>query len=193
MRQAHGLEHGRPVDRVRGQDVLADQVVGRRPPAARSVSSSAQVADRADVVDQRVEPDVGHEVGVERQLDAPGQPALRPRDAQVVQLLPQEAQRLVAPEVGLDERGVARRCTRPASPGTCSSGRSSWSPVIRSTGAAAAGLGALAVDQVLLREEALAGHAVPAVVVGPVDLVPVVQILQDLLHDRLVARLRWCG
>ncbi len=29
--QSHGLEHGRPVDRVRGQDILADQVIGGRP------------------------------------------------------------------------------------------------------------------------------------------------------------------
>src|SRR5205814_2758504 len=41
------------------------------------------VTGKADVVRQRVEPDISHELFVEGQLNAPIEPRLRPRDAQV--------------------------------------------------------------------------------------------------------------
>ncbi len=178
--QAHRLEHRRPVDRVGRQDILADQLQRGRPPAAEALLVGP-VADGGDIVHQRIEPDIRHESVVERQLDPPGQAAFRARDAEVVERIAQEPEGLVAPEVGLDEFRIrvdivhqpvlvlahAEKvvCFRDA--------------VHRAT---AARLGALAVDQVLLREEPLAGHAVPAIVIRAVDLVAVIQVLQDPLH-----------
>ena len=63
------LQHARPVDRVRLQDVLADQVLDVRPELREA--RVARAAERRDVVDQRVEPDVGDVLVVERQRDAP--------------------------------------------------------------------------------------------------------------------------
>lgn len=66
--QAHGAEHGRPVDGMRLEDVLGDHVLGRGP-VAREVGS-VRVADAGEVVDERVEPDIGDELVIKRQRDA---------------------------------------------------------------------------------------------------------------------------
>ena len=55
--QAGGHEHGRPDDGVEASDVFADEVQSAGQ-WRRKVSSSAAVADRGDVVEQRVEPHV---------------------------------------------------------------------------------------------------------------------------------------
>ena len=68
-RDARRLEHGRPVDAVGLQDVLADQVLRHRPESPEELP--VRVAERADVVDQGVEPDVGDVLVVEGQRDAP--------------------------------------------------------------------------------------------------------------------------
>ncbi len=177
-RQIHGLEHGGPVDGVGGQDVLPDQVARGRPPAVELLVVPA-VPHGADVVDERVEPDVADEVAVERQLDAPREPALRPGDAQVLERLAQEAEGLVAAEVGLDERGilidVADQPLLVLAHAEKVIGLADLFHVAPAIGTGAPG-------QVLLHEEPLARHAVPAVVLGPVDLAPVEQVLQDFLH-----------
>ena len=72
----HGAEHGRPVDGVGGKNVLADQVIGGRPPLLERFVV-LPVADAGDVVDQRVEPDVADVVAVERKFDSPVKPRLR--------------------------------------------------------------------------------------------------------------------
>ena len=58
----------------------------------------------ADVIHQRIEPDVGDKILVEGQGNAPVQTRRRPGDAQVFQLVVfQEAEHLVAAVIGLDE------------------------------------------------------------------------------------------
>jgi hypothetical protein len=64
----------------------------------------AAVADRGDVVGQRVEPHVGDVLAVPRQRDAPLQAGAA--DAEVAQPAADEAEGLVAAELGLDGAGV---------------------------------------------------------------------------------------
>ncbi len=171
---------------MRGQDVLADQVVGSRPPLVE-LQVVAPVAHGADVVHERVEPDVADIVLVEGQVDAPGHAALRPRDAKVVQRLAQEAERLVAPMVRLDElRVLVDVLDQPllvlAHP----------EEVVRFLDLldGPVAFRAFAVHEVLLHEKPLVRHAVPAVVLRAVNLVAVVQILEDRLDNLLVTLLR---
>src|ERR1017187_289326 len=78
QRQAHRLEHDRPIDRVKFYNVLADDMNVRRPKLKFRMRKSD-----ARVIHQRVEPDVGDEFLVEGQGNAPVQPRQRTRDAQV--------------------------------------------------------------------------------------------------------------
>ena len=71
---------------MRGEDVLADEVV-RRGPEAFEARIRGAVAGCGDVIGQRVEPDVGDVLRVEGQLDAPGQALFRPGDAQIAERL----------------------------------------------------------------------------------------------------------
>ena len=98
------VEHGGPVDAVRLEDVLADQVLDVGPELL--VERAVGVAESREVVDQRVEPDVGDVLVVEGQRDAPREPRLRPADGEVLERLAQEAQHLVAVALGLDEARV---------------------------------------------------------------------------------------
>ena len=90
-RNVEGHEHGRPVHTMRGEDVLADEVVGGRPDRRAVGISLVEGGGGAHVVEQGVEPHVGHVVGVERQRNAPAEACLRAADAQVVQRLAQES------------------------------------------------------------------------------------------------------
>ena len=87
--EAHRMQHRGPVDRVRrAQDVLANHVRVRRPQALEIRQAGVahllcQIAREADVVHQRIEPHVVHEVRIKRQRDAPGETFLRARNAQV--------------------------------------------------------------------------------------------------------------
>lgn len=69
------MEHGGPVDAVgRDEDVFADDFAGCGPEFGEVREAAAffgEVAGEGDVVDEGVEPDVGHEFRVEGQFDAP--------------------------------------------------------------------------------------------------------------------------
>ena len=67
------------------------------------------VADEADVVHQRVEPDVGDVVGIEGQLDAPAEARFRARDAEVAAQFLDGVEQLGLAEVGHDAVGMALR------------------------------------------------------------------------------------
>jgi hypothetical protein len=158
----------------------------QRGPPLLELRVVAFVADGADVVHQRVEPHVADVVLVEGQLDAPGQPAFGPRDAEVLQRLAQEAQGLVAADSGWMNSGCDWMW--PIS--------QSWylahlEEVVGLLDALDVGqvLRLLALGQVLLGDKGLAGHVVPAVVVSGVDVAAVVEVLENGLHDAGVARL----
>ena len=90
-RNVEGHEHGRPVHAMRGENVLADEVVSGWPNRRAVGISLVEGGGGTHVVEERVEPNVGHVVGVERQRNAPAEASLRAADAQVVQRLAQES------------------------------------------------------------------------------------------------------
>ena len=53
-------QHRRPEDAVEADDVLADDVAGGGPIAVAKVLAGARVGERAQAVDERIGPDVGH-------------------------------------------------------------------------------------------------------------------------------------
>ena len=68
-----GHQEGRPIDRVKAQDVLADHVQIGGPEGCKLAALAIGIADRGDVVGQRVEPDI-HDV---RGLPGTGMPQLK--------------------------------------------------------------------------------------------------------------------
>ena len=185
LRQRHAarVEHRGPVDRVRGEDILADQL-HLRGPAAREVLLIAAIADGADVVHEGVEPDIADVLVVERQVNAPRQAAFRAGNAKVLERLAQEAQRLVAAEVGLDELGVRLDVAdQPFLIAAHPEEIVGLANALHGTSARRA----VPLDEVLFREIAFVADAVPSVVFRRVDLPAVVEILQHPLHDGLVA------
>ena len=68
---------------MEANDVLAHEVEIRRPVALEIGLIVAAVAQRRDVVDQRVHPHIGHVVGIERQRHAPVEAGTA--DGQIVQ------------------------------------------------------------------------------------------------------------
>src|SRR5262249_56450322 len=67
---------------------------------------STRRLDGAHVAEERVEPDVGHEAIVEGQVDAPVEPALRPRDAEVADRLAQQREHFATVAVRRDALGL---------------------------------------------------------------------------------------
>ena len=178
------LQHAGPVDPVGLEDVLADQVVDVRPVPPEPVA--ARVAEGGHVVEERVEPDVRHEPVVERQRDAPLEPALRAADRQVLERLAEESQELVPEALGLDDVGVTLQvATQPVLV------RRHPEEVVLLLDVGQRGLvvGALPVDDLLVRVEALAPEAVLPPVLAEVDLALLEEPLQDALDHARVPRL----
>ena len=141
---------------------------------------------RGHVVEQRVEPDVGHEPVVERERDAPLEPALRAADRQILEGLPQEAQELVPVALGLD----GLRMVLEVAPEPVLVRRHPEEVVLLlDVGQRGLVVGALAVDDLLLRVEALAPEAVLPAVLAEVDLALLEEPLQDGLDHARVPRL----
>ena len=82
--QADPFKHGRPVDRMGGKDILADEMNRLRPEIGEGASFRA-VTDGADIIDQCIEPDIGDIVGIKGNLNAPGKPLLRSGDTEIFQ------------------------------------------------------------------------------------------------------------
>ena len=136
------------------------------------------VADARDVVDQRVEPDVGDVLLVPGDLDAPGQARLGPRDAEVLQGLLQEGEHFVSVALGPDEVGVVVDVAD--EPLLVLAHLEEVVALLAELGLRLV-VGALAVDELRLRVEALAAHAVVAAVLAEVDVARVVDLLEDVL------------
>ena len=90
---ARGEQHRRPVHAVEAQDVLAEQVPHVRPEAVTQVLALTRVRQRAQVVDEGVDPDVGDLPLVPGDRDAPRLPG--PADAEVLEAALDEAPCLV--------------------------------------------------------------------------------------------------
>ena len=181
-RQPGRHQHGRPEDGVGLQDVLPDQMMGRRPEL-----QAAAVLERAHVVEQRVEPDVGDVAVVERELDPPGEAALRPRDAEVADRVAQERQHLPAISVGDDQ--VRLRLERLLQARLVGA-HAEEVVLLGDLRGRHAVVGADAVHQLALLVEALAAEAVEAAVAAEVDVAARVHPGQDLLHVAHVVGVR---
>jgi hypothetical protein len=90
---ARGQEQRRPVDAVKAQDVLAQEVVDVRPELVAQVLAFARVCESAQVVDEGVYPDIGHLPLVPGDRYAPRLPG--PADAEVLESALDEAASLV--------------------------------------------------------------------------------------------------
>ena len=190
-------EHRRPEDGVEAGYVLIDAVEVGRPPLldhGRVVGEAAP----GDVVDEGVVPDVdGAGVGVPRAVGAPGvravgkdregdpPPGPGAADREVLEAAADEAQHLVAPELGLDELGmllvpalqallVSREPEEPVLLGQ---------PLERDLGVIRADRPGGGLDDVGRVPEALVG-AVPALVRADVDVAVGVGPADHLLADR---------
>ena len=71
QRQVERHEHGGPDDRVEAHDLLADEMHVGGPELFKLVILVVAVAERGDVVGQRVDPHVDDVAGVEGDGDAP--------------------------------------------------------------------------------------------------------------------------
>ena len=61
--QTQGLQHDRPIDRVRWhQDILPDHMVIRRPILRKRIRA---ITRRCNVIRQGIKPNVGHEIRIE--------------------------------------------------------------------------------------------------------------------------------
>jgi len=162
---------------VRLDDVLGDKVLAGGPVLAEVLA--VRVADARDVVDERVEPDIGDVVLVPGDLDAPGQARLGPRDAEVLEGLLQEGEHFVLVSLGPDEVGVV--VDVPDEPLLVLAHPEEVVALLAKLGDRLV-VGALAVDELRLGVEAFAAHAVVAAVLAEVDVASVVDLPENVLH-----------
>src|SRR5208282_2800789 len=179
-----------PVDGVKPQHALAGQVhppAGAGPPPAVVPGFAGAVAERGDVVAERVPPDVDHLAGIAGDGYAPAAgPGRGARRAEVLEPARDEAEHLVAPPGGLDPEParadqVVQLAGVPGQP---------EEPVLLRDGLR---LGAVfrapAARQVGRPVELLAAHAVPALVVLQVQIAAGRAGLPQLLPPGPVPRL----
>jgi hypothetical protein len=96
-------EQCRPEDAMEAKDVLAEQVPDLGPELLSQVLAVACIRERAQVVDQRVDPDVDDLILVPRDRHAPG--LARAAEAEVLQPARDEGSRLVVAEPRQNEVG----------------------------------------------------------------------------------------
>ena len=106
LRQLDSRRHQkrRPVDGVEADDVLADEMHVRRPPAPEGFVVAAPEAERRDVVRQRIEPDVDDVIGIAGPRDAPGD--RRSGDGEIFQTLLHEGAHFVEAALRENELGM---------------------------------------------------------------------------------------
>src|SRR5215831_20264199 len=175
-------EQRRPVDAVEAQDVLAEEMVDVGPEPLAQILAFARVRERAEVVDERVYPDIRDLPFVPRDRHAPR--LAGPADAEILEAALDEAARLVVAEarqneirplvVELEQAVLIRREPEEVVLLLDVLGRD---PV----------LGAQAVNEVGLALELLAADAVQAGVDVLVDVAVVVDALEELLDEALVS------
>ena len=186
--EARGHQHGGPDDGVEAQDVLAHDV--RRRPAAGELLIVGAVADGRDVVEQGVEPHVDDVRLVPRDLDAPVERGAG--DGEVGQARLDEREHLVPPALGLHEVGALlverdQAVGERAHPEEVVALVEQFDRLGVDRADLLALVLALAVHELARLLELLAADAVVALVLARVDVSGVVEVLQELLHVRLVA------
>ena len=198
-RQAGGHEHRGPDHAVEADDVLAHDVLLGRPEARKALGGlGVAIAGGRDVVDEGVEPHVGHVVGVEGQRDAPVERGAR--DGEVLEAALDEAHDLVATDLRLDEVGVSGieveqrllelgKLEEPALLLDALEGALAVRAQRDGGLVVVAVLVGVGVAHVGLGEVGLLGHAVPALVGALVDVALLLEVLPEVLHRLDVALL----
>ena len=176
QRQIQSHQHGGPQDGVEAQDLLAHHVQVGGPELVVIVVGLVAVAQGGDIVAQGVHPDVHGVLGVEGDGDAPLDGGAG--DAGVLQALLDEGDHLVLAALGLDELGVLLVELQQAV--GVLAGLEEVGFLVGVVHLAAA-VGALAVHQLAVGPEALAGLAVVADVLALVDVALLVELGEDLL------------
>src|SRR5262249_41116137 len=171
-----------PEDAVEAKDVLAEQVPHLGPELRPEVFPLARVRERAQVVDQRVDPDVDDLLRIPRDRDAPG--LARAAEAEVLQPARDERARLVVAKARQHEVWAAvveveqllLECGEPEE----------VVPLLDPLRRDAVDR-TVPVDELGLGLELLALDAVPARVRVLIDVAVVVDTLDEVLDEALVA------
>ena len=162
-------------------DLLAHDVVVGGPVLVEIVILVVIQAHGGAVVEQGVHPDVHHMAGVEVHGDAPAKAGTA--DAQILQTrLDEIVDHLIDAGAGLQEVGVLQQVLHLIGVLAQTEEVGLLFGVVNLTAA----VGALAVYQLALRPEALAGGAVLALIGALVDVAVFVHLLEDLLHGLAV-------
>jgi hypothetical protein len=161
---------------VEAQDLLADHVQVSRPEFVVIVIGLVAVAQRGDIVAQCIDPDVHGVLGVEGDRDAPLDGGAG--HAGVLQALLDEGDHLVLAALRLDELGVLLVELQQAV--GVLAGLEEIGFLVGIVDLTAA-VGALAVHELAVGPEALAGLAVVADVLALVDVALLIQFGEDLL------------
>ena len=104
QRQARGHEKGRPIDGMKPDDVLADDVHVGRPILLERFTVLIGKPDAGDVVRQRVDPDIHDVLGIAGYRHAPIERCAR--HGKILEPAAHEALHLVRPRLGSDELRV---------------------------------------------------------------------------------------
>ena len=183
-RQVHGHQHSRPVDGMWLEDILGDHMFGNGPEFHEI--AAVRIAYAGQVIDQGVEPDVGDETIVEGQFDPPGESRLRPGDAQIFQGFAEKRQDLVAVALRRNELRVAANVVdQPLLVAGHPEKIVLFGDLLRRSQV----VGAIAVDQLLFRQIALAASAIEAAVFIEIDIPQVIYLLQNALHHGHMGRI----
>ena len=176
QRQIQSHQHGGPQDGVEAQDLLAHHVQVSRPELVVIVVGLVAVAQRRDIVAQRIDPDIHGVFGVKGNGDAPLDRGAG--NTGVLQALLDEGDHLVLAALRLDELGVLLVELQQAV--GILAGLEEVGFLVCVVHFAAA-IGTLAVHQLAVGPEALAGLAVVADVLALVDVALLIQLGENFL------------
>ena len=176
QRQIQSHQHGGPQDGVEAEDLLAHHVQVCRPEFIVVVVSFIAVAKGGDIVAQGVHPHIHGVLGVKGHRDAPLDRGTG--NAGVLQALLDEGDHLVLAALRLDELGVL--LVELEQTVGILAGLEEVGFLVGVVDLAAA-VGALAVNELAVGPEALAGLAVVADVLALVNVALLVELGEDLL------------
>ena len=180
------MQHDRPDNGVEADDLLADEMDVRRPVLLIEAVVLGTVAQRVDVVGQRVNPDVHGMVGVKVNRDAPldrragNAQILQARNQEVVEHLRRAGSRLNEVRMLLDVVDHPVLIL----------GETEEIALLTGLLHRAAAVRAAAILELQLRPEGLARRAVQALILALVDVALIVQLPEDLLDGLDVALVR---
>ena len=184
--QSQRVQDDGPDDGVEANDLLAHQMQVGGPELPIQLVMIGGVAQRGDVVGQRVQPYVHGMLGVEVHRDAPLDGGTA--DAQILQAgLKEIVDHFVLAGRGLDE--IRMLLDVPDQP-VLILAQLEEIGFLAGLFHRAAAVRAVAVLQLQFGEEALAGGAVPAFIAALVDVALLVELAEDLLHGLHVALVR---